>query len=151
MCLYSTHVLIYIFQFPCRAALARASHVPRAPITKNREDRNNPSRRIREPVKLIKARASELRGIETRGGEGRAGERFPADGRENFNFFSRLAFSPFSRKRREVHSSRKQRLERGRSRRCYFITPFVEKERDPAPSLTGPIANLAPTSPSKLL
>lgn len=51
--------LHFPISFPGRSC--RAPHV-RAPITKNRENRNNPRRRIRESVKLIKARPANYAG-----------------------------------------------------------------------------------------
>lgn len=136
----------------------RASHV-RAPITKNREDRNNPGRRIREPVKLIKAQASELRGTEARGRE----RDFRRTGGKTLTSSVGLLSLLFREKGEgtfvENAAFRTRKIASG----CYFITSFAEKEnerdrekerkkrggeREPAPSLTGPIANLAP---SKLL
>lgn len=118
--------LHFPISLPSRSRLPRPSR-SRVPITKNRENRNNLGRRIREPVKLIKARPARDCGEKEKGEKG-----FPADDGETLTSSVGSLSLPSQGRGRggryfvESATFRTRQIASG----CYFITPLVERERD---------------------
>lgn len=113
--------LHFPISLPSLSRLPRPSR-SRVPITKNRENRNNLGRRIREPVKLIKARPARDCGEKEKGEK-----EFPADDGETLTS-SVGSLSLPSRGRGgwyfvESAAFRTRQVASG----CYFITPLVKQ------------------------